>query len=260
MRELRWAVGVTTCTERLGTYLPITLNSLKNAGFTTVRLFLDSTYGNEILPNPDIAIRHPPLGPFSNWYLSLLELFLRNPKSIDRYAIFQDDILCSRNLRQYLNTEMPGRKSWLNLMTFMDNEATIQKKPIGWYEAPYVENSNGQPTNVQTGRSACGLVFTREAVMTLLTSHHLVMKPINISHPNDKIDGIVVTALNEAGFKEYIHNPSLITHIGIDSSMGNTVLWAGTDRDGHRPSIPPIPPPRTFRGEDFDLLTLRSQS
>lgn len=82
--------------------------------------------------------------------------------------------------------------------------------------------------------------------MTLLSSRHLVDRVItaDISKSRRNIDGAVVTAMNYAGWREYIHNPSLISHIGYDSvtTLGKV-----------------YPPTATFPGEEFDLCSLVQQ-
>ena len=54
------------------------------------------------------------------------------------------------------------------------------------------------------------------------------------------IDGGIVTAMKKSGWKEYVHNPSLVQHIGDISTLGNKP---------HAKSV-------TFLGEDFDANNL----
>lgn len=56
------------------------------------------------------------------------------------------------------------------------------------------------------------------------------------------IDGGIVTALAEAGWKEWVHNPSLVQHTGLVSSMRSK----------------PHPRATSFRGEGFDAMELVS--
>ena len=218
----RWIYGVTTISERQQ-YLNQTLISLQGAGFDNPIIFVDT---------------EPKLGVVGRWILSLHELYLRNPRA-NRYAIFQDDIVCSRDIRQYIESRWPNDKAYLNLFTFMDNEDMVQNAGEGWMESGLADRR----CQFQTGRGACGLVFNREGVMTLLTSPRLVMKSIS-ALPSRKVDGAIVDAMNHAGFREYIHNPSLIQHVGLESSIGNSEVWKD------------MLPARTFRGEEFSCLDL----
>jgi hypothetical protein len=59
-----------------------------------------------------------------------------------------------------------------------------------------------------------------------------------------KVDGGVVETMNQQGFREVVHNPSLVQHTGLDSTI----------KLGHRGR-----PPRTaltYPGDGFDALTL----
>jgi len=233
--SIEWACGVTAVASRLrdGT-LDRTLASLERGGFTDLRLFVDGIkfpigWNSEYKDLP-ITCHDPALKIQGNFHLALSELFLRQPHA-DRYAIFQDDLVTYKNLRQYLE-ELPYPKDgYLNLYTFAQNE-----KPLnGWY-----------PSN-QLGKSAVALVFDNLAVRTLLTSEHWILRHWREARNPDRkwkfIDGGIVEAFRQAGFKEYVHNPSLVQHTGTKSTLGNS-----------RHALA-----NTFRGEDFDAMDLLSE-
>jgi hypothetical protein len=56
---------------------------------------------------------------------------------------------------------------------------------------------------------------------------------------------MIVTAMKRAGWKEYVHNPSLLQHTGDgQTTLGNHIgndRWPGAD---------------SFPGEEFDALSL----
>ena len=91
-----WAVGVTTIHSRLETYLPETLVSLKAGGFGNPRLFVDGAENCGRFIDHEFSLeatlRRPRIGAYGNWLLGLWELYLRNP-TVDRYAMFQDDVV-----------------------------------------------------------------------------------------------------------------------------------------------------------------------
>ena len=92
-----------------------------------------------------------------NWVTALWALYTSDAEA-DRYAIFQDDCVAVRNLRQYLEAcEYPETGYW-NLYTFPENE----RNKRGWY------------LSNQCGKGAVGLVFSSLAVRTLLASQHMV--------------------------------------------------------------------------------------
>lgn len=211
-----WAVGITTVPERRNTTLARTLRSLMDAGFPELRLFVDGTNKGGEWP-ANCTLRYPRVGPFGNWYMAAVELLVRFPAS-ERYAIFQDDLVCVRGLREYLdNCAFPKRGYW-NLFTFLDGDNVISDRG-GWVEGPTENMASDPNSNKQTGRGALGLVFSREGLQTLVGSRHMAVKPSTHDHPRDKIDGAVVEAMNLAGYREFVHGPSLLLHTGTLTSI-----------------------------------------
>lgn len=232
-QPVTWAYGVTTVPGRRKDLLPRTLASLKAGGFDNPRLFVDGE------PNPqdwqsefrlEVTGRWPRIRAYGNWILALGELFLRHITA-QRYALFQDDIVCVKNLRAYLERCPWPAKSYGNLITYPQNQELAQGKK-GWY-----------PSN-QLGRGAQGLVFDRDAVITLLTHQHAITRALDAHKGWKSIDGGVVTALKKAGYREYVHAPSLLYHTGKVSMLGNK----------------PQPETAGFPGESFDALELLSCS
>lgn len=223
---MRWVAGLTTVPSRRSTTLPRTLSSLADAGFDSPRLFVDGdddTKSWQAEFSLEVTTRLPALRPFGNWLASLWELYLRDPKA-DRYAMFQDDFLAYPNLRHYLESCEYPQRGYLNLYTFRDNEDLIRDKPTGWLKSRLLcSNENSPlykgPKGLQNGRGALALVFDHEAVTTLLIQPNMIKKPQDTRRGHKSIDGAVVTAMNYAGWSEYIHNPSLVQHIGTDSTI-----------------------------------------
>lgn len=248
---MKWAYGVTTVPKRRDLLLPKTLKSLAGAGFDKPRLFVDGcresdhSYGCFGL---DVTYRWPTIRTHGNWFLSMTELFIREPTA-QRYAIFQDDFVTYPNLRTYLEKCPYPDHGYLNLYTFPSNmelpDGRDQK--IGWYKSRELQNGpllEGETkTRFQTGRGAVALVFDRETLTTLLSSKEFVERPMDSSYGWRKVDGGIVHALNKLGYYEYVHNPSLVQHIGLESSMGSKP---------HKQAL-------TFRGENFDALELLNQ-
>jgi hypothetical protein len=202
---MKWAYGVTTVPERLTTTLPNTLASLAQAGFPAPVLYVDGPGLTEAMTAYDVVVRPQRRRTVGNWVLGMWELYLRDPQA-DRYAMFQDDLLAVANLRQYLEGCKYPRNGYLNLYTFPENE----KDAVGWH-----------PSN-QLGKGAVGLVFSNDALRVLLSSQHLVDKPTDPVKGHRNLDGCIVSAMSKAGWKEYVHMPSLLQHAddGV-SSMGN---------------------------------------
>lgn len=247
---MEWACGVTTVPSRGDGLLRRTLTSLAAGGFKQPRLFVDGARhaGDEHWWNgSEVTCRWPAVKAWGNWILALHELHIRQPNA-DRYAIFQDDMVCSRNLRTYLeHSPYPGMEKWdhrakgyLNLFTFLSSESSIQGTALGTWSEGSVLSDGKDPFKRQCGRGAVALVFSRMAVRTLLGSKEAVERVADAARGSCNIDGGVVNAMNAAGWREYVHNPSLVQHTGDVSTMGH----------GRYPLA------ESFRGEDFDCLSL----
>ena len=243
-----FAFGITTIPERRTTTLPITIRSLTNAGFDNPILFIDDRddggwgleYDMTIAP-PYLSLRKVfrtdgRIKAFGHWILSLYELFIRNPHA-DLYALFQDDIIVSRNLRLYLDRVTLPNRGYLNLYTFPSNQK-VAPSTTGFYR------SN------QNGKGATALVFDRESIVALLTSPHILTKLRSRNHRAWKsIDGGIIQAFKDANpvghWHEYVHNPSLVQHIGTQANGHQSTL--GNPEHLLAPS---------FMGEDFDCSSL----
>jgi len=199
------------------------------AGFDEPRLFIDGPEDNEEYKGFGLpcTTHHPGFGGSAgNWILALWELYARNPEA-DRYAIFEDDIITYPNLRKYLDAcEYPETGYW-NLFTSPRNQKLAPPDKTGWY------------LSNQRGKGALGLVFSLSAVTTLLSRPSLVGSPQSGKYWKST-DGLIVTAFAEAGWKEYVHNPTLVQHTGRISTMG---------KRKHLPA-------ESFQGENFDAMEL----
>lgn len=228
---MKWAYGITTVPDRIDSYFPETVNSLAAAGFDKPWLFVDRAETQASFPADyrawgDRVSFRTSMGTPANWTISLAELYFREPKA-NMYALFQDDFITCRTLKDYLSSCSYPDKGYFNLYTFPSNQEICPPGQKGWYK------SN------QLGRGAVALVFTPEGVLTLLTQRHLWERAQGARRFR-AIDGGISEAFKKIGWTEYVHNPSLVQHIGDISSMRN------------RPHLKA----ESFPGVDFDLLSL----
>lgn len=246
--SLNWSYGVTTHPSRRTTELPRSLQSLAKAGFDHPILFVDECnyytqedYQREF-QHLSIVPRETQLSIVGNWILALWELYIREPWA-ERYAIFQDDILVSKNLRQYLEETPYPDKGYLNLYTFPHNQPdrlavrTVDGKLTHPGLDPY---HIGFYPSCQFGKGALGLVFNRDAMMDVLANKHTVNKPCDPWKGNRSVDGMISEGMKKVGYTEYVHNPSLMQHTGDVSALGNG----------------PHAKAESFKGEDYDLMQL----
>lgn len=246
-KAIKWSYGITTVPQRRTTTLPKTIQSLIMTGFDSPRLFIDVQDEKTYLPdlvkeyqtdfNLPITIRDKNIRTFGNWILALMELYVREPHS-DRYALFQDDILACANLREYLEHVEYPKAGYMNLITYIQNDREKQvhaKKlgidadtMIGWY-----------PSN-QMGKGAQALVFDRDCVLQILSNHNILKRPQS-ANGWQNVDGGINEAMKRAGYLEYVHSPSLVTHQQGKTTMGPT----------HPQEQPPI---QSFRGENWNAM------
>jgi hypothetical protein len=221
---LEWAYGVTTVQERLNTLLPRTLKSLAEAGFEKPHLFVDRCVDDKpyLETGLECTFHWDNIRTYGNWMTSLWELYAINPHA-DRYAIFQDDLVTYRNLREYLDWSPYPGEGYLNLFTYPKNHSLIKENPNGWHR------SN------QLGKGAVALVFNNKSVTDLLGDGYMLRR-IQGSRGHKFVDGAIVEAFRKMGQSEFVHKPTLVQHTGTVSSMGNNAhsispSWAGEGFD-----------------------------
>jgi hypothetical protein len=193
------------------------------------------------------------LGPFSNWYSALTELYLQWPRA-NLYALFQDDVLFPENLKEYLEKYIEARvdKTGFYLNCYCHRQGVMLAEEInekGWIPSNDIKSRPNNPK----GRGALALVFPNDTVQRLLTSEYLVQyrKAPDVRGWKG-IDGAIICAMEKIGYKEYFHYPGLCEHIGTDSAIYHNVKKYVSNRLSH----PGQPETGSFVGEDFDCLEL----
>ncbi len=231
---LKFAYGITTVPSRVKDVFPRTLASLATAGFDKPHLFVDGCQYTSLYDSFELeaTYRHPNVRTAGHWALSIAELYIRSPQA-SHYIIFQDDFVTYKNLRGYLEQCHYPANGYFNLYTFPSNQKLAPKdNSIGWY------------LSNQGGKGAVALILPREVLLKLLGEPGFINRPQDIARGHKAVDGGIVTALKKCGISEYVHNPTLVQHTGLQSSMGN------------RPHLQAI----SFRGEDFDALELLEEN
>lgn len=211
---MRWAYGVTCVPERFETTLRKTLKSLQKAGFPDPVLYIDGYTASTIPFRLRAECNRERQGVAKNWLISFVRLYLSDPIA-DVYIMFQDDIVLCTNTRSYLEQLGFPENGYCNLITMAENDRLTANEPRGWVSASTIPGNK----ELQTGRGAVALVFPRPAALALLQSSHIWRRFENPTRGPLFIDGGVVTALNQQGFREYVHNPSLVDHIGYESTV-----------------------------------------
>jgi hypothetical protein len=191
---------------------------------------------------------------FGNWWLGLLELYLRNPLA-DLFAVFQDDILMCRNTREYVEasigdfTQKNPKPPYFNLFTCKPNEELIRRTTIcATCEREGASPAAGWYLSNQWGWGGQALVFPRDTMVRMFQSKHLTERPLGMKNgvPRPEkawinLDGGVSASVKSFGGVEAVHYPSLVHHVECQSVIGNT-----RDRRTEQGEWP---------GEDFDAVS-----
>jgi hypothetical protein len=215
---VHWAVGVTSAPRRRPT-LDWCLDSLIRAGWETPRLFLDSavTIADRFADLP-VSLRESKLGAWPNYYLTLVELLMREPLA-DAFLLVQDDVVVcdQQNLREYLEEALWPDDPLAAVSLYCSSAYT--QAAAGWHaiEPPWVWGAQA-------------FVFPRESAKRFVADP-LVLEH-RWSHRNRGLTNIDTVIGNWAalyGLPVCYPSPSLAQHVGDTST-----LWPVAQIDGPR--------------------------
>ena len=217
-RVKRWAVGVTTAPRALPT-LGDCLTSLKSAGWTDPRLFVD---GLVDVPEPFEGLprteRTPQLGAWPSYYLALAELLMREPAA-DAFLLVQDDVVFAPpfDVRSYLEQALwPGKNP--AIVSLLCPRPYTQPEP-GWFAL-----------NEDWIWGAQAFVFSPLAARDFLADMNVVChRDTRERNPTADIDWCVGQWASRHKQPIYYPTPSLVQHVGQISS-----LWTGRRAWGRR--------------------------
>jgi len=208
-RVRRWAVGVTTAPRRQPT-LDVCLESLFQAGWTEPVIFQDGEIpASEFVNRCGTCIRHPRTGAFPNFYLALVELYMRDADA-DAYLLIQDDAVFPRRapMREYLEEVLwPGDKPCLvSLYTATGSSAPV----AGWHPLPPGANVNG----------AVALVFPRVLLKQFITDPFVLeYRERSVDRKLAAFPDVIRDWRDAHQIPVYLPTPSLVQHVGQVSAI-----------------------------------------
>lgn len=204
----KWAVGVTTAPRGLST-LSDCLDSLIAAGWDAPRLFIDGDVEiEERFSQLDMTLRDPAVGAWPNYYLSLVELMMRNPDA-DAYLLVQDDTLFydDPGLQSYLERMLwPGRRP--GIVSLFCSRAYTRPR-AGWYRfhGAWVW-------------CALAFIFSRSAAQKFVGNPNVVRHRWTRRNQGlANIDLVIGRFAKRNRIPLYYPTPSLVQHIGHVSSL-----------------------------------------
>jgi hypothetical protein len=206
-----WAVGVTTAPRRQS-HLDECLDSLAQAGWSRPHLFIDGAISrSDKYSTLPATSRDEQIGAWPNYYLSLLELLMREPLA-DAFLMVQDDALfyCRENIRNYLEELLwPGDTPGI---VSLYCAAPDTQKESGWfrYQGPWKYSS-------------IAFIFPREVAQRLVIAppvfHH---RWAGDDEGRVGIPDVVASWAEANSTPIYFPSPSLTQHIGETSA-----IWLG---------------------------------
>lgn len=206
----QWSVAVTTAPRRQTT-LERCLASLAAAGWSQPRIIVDGEV--EIPPawnHLPVTRRIPQIGAWPSYYLTLVELLMRDPAA-EAFLIVQDDVVFFEHpgLRRYLESILwPDRRS--GIVSLFCSREYASDRP-GWYalDQPLIWGAQA-------------LVFSREAAIGFLSDpevvrHRFAEGDLGLA----RIDLLVGRWAYETDTPVHLCSPSLAQHIGHVSAIWN---------------------------------------
>lgn len=213
----RWAVGVTTAPRAQPT-LAGCLDNLARAGWTEPRLFVDSsaTIPGRYAHLP-ITHREMKLGAWANYYLSLVELLMREPEA-DAYMLVQDDALFDdrHDLRMHLE----------RILWPADPIAAVSLYcPSGYTRA----EPGWSAVDSAWEWGALAFVFPRESAKRFVADREVLDHRGDPNTGHAHIDDVIGLWARRIGWPIHYPTPSLVQHTGDTSA-----IWPGARAIGLR--------------------------
>jgi hypothetical protein len=207
-RVREWGVAVTTAPRTQPT-LARCLASLHAAGWNRPRIMVD---GDVSVPpewrHLEVSLRQPRLGAWPNYYLTLVELLMRQP-SAEAYLVIQDDTVFFEHpdLRDYVESILWPEPD-LGIVSLFCSRA-YARPDWGWYRLR-------EPLSW----GALALIFDRETAIRLVSDSHVVRHRFSAGDAGlAHIDGLIGVWAHNTGTPVYLSSPSLSQHIGHTSSI-----------------------------------------
>lgn len=214
----RWMVGVTTSPREVST-LNSTLDSLLRAGWSSPWIFMDG--GVEIAERHQhlpVTFRETRCGAWPNYYLSLTEMLMRDPRA-DAYLLVQDDVLLtqSENLKSYLESVLWPAEGVGAVSLYCS--AKYHREQPGWHDLQE-KWVWGALAFVFSNTSAWAFVSDPEVIAHRQSSHFDGTRQIDVT---------IGEWVQRTGKTIRYPVPSLAQHLGESST-----LWKSATADGKR--------------------------
>jgi len=217
----KWAVGMTVA-PRTNPCYEYSLHTIKQAGWDSGLIF--SEPGHTVRPDPNwpTVYRQAKLGIFPNFYLGLLELFLRNIDA-DAFMMVQDDMLFPKGLRSYLESFL-----WPS-----DDPHLVHLFAVDSVDDDHNKNEWRSTTMFNGGPNV--LIFSHEMMQKVVSQVDIMIRFYAHSKHVRKssFDDLgIFYWMAEKGYKVYYPRPALVDHIGLHSShwshQHESWLWSST--------------------------------
>lgn len=191
-------IGITTSPRKIST-LETTINSLIDSGISREKIILFDDSG---------PIK---LGAWKNWYRGLEWLY--NNTADEWLYLFQDDIIFSHNWNTYF--EKASVPTDAAICSIFSPAKYKLGKEVGWYDV------------ADRSLWCCQAFIIRRASAAEILKSRVVWS----IRGDRQIDNRIGLWLEQSRNKIYYHSPSLVEHVGDEST-----LWEGAAASGWRKS------------------------
>lgn len=212
--RLRWAVGITTAPRGQWT-LPRAIGSLCTSGFDRMTIFAEPGSPIPGLPAEiDVVERPKRLGIHHNYVESLRDLLQAHPQA-DTLAIFQDDVIVCRHLREFLDADLWPAWNCGVVSAYSPNFHGYEKSHSGGCHRVSQAHLIG----------ACAMVFPRHAA-EMIVKHPLAESwrgrakgRANSREDRKAVDAFIGHVVRQIGLRSYFYSPSLVQHVARVSTV-----------------------------------------
>ncbi|WP_339733796.1 hypothetical protein [uncultured Gimesia sp.] len=200
-----------------------TIASIKKAGWDRLQIFAEPDVEiPEYFDDLIIGQRNERLGAFPNWYLSLTEMVLREPKA-EAYLICQDDVLFTENIREYLEYRLWPASEIGVVSIYCPSHYQQQTTP------GFIREDRGWKS-----WGALAYIFSNPSARSLLSDsvvlNHRGFGPAEGMH---HIDAVVGLWCERQQLPYFVHSPSLAQHIGETSTIYPKASVVGHRKANH---------------------------
>lgn len=225
---MNWSIGITTC-KRNNNFTKNLIKKIKMNGWDKISLYAEPD--SEVDNSVRVINRDMVYGCWTNWICSLYDMYSIDIEA-DYYCIFEDDIEICLGVKNYLENLLPSIERFGAISLYTPSNQS--RKSLG---LNCIHDNSFMAESVW-GTQA--IVFSKESLCRFLSSRNVFdHRRIGYGVNNKNRDTALGIWASKQGEKLFYHNPSLVQHIGKESSINHEYHYSSN-----------------FVGENYDATLL----